>query len=103
MASATEAGSRPVEALAEQAEAVRLIEGSLGTVCAYERITYLMLMMVDPNVHFHVIPRYSEARAWNGIEFADTGWPGPPQLGTAIPLSAEQVRALVAELSANFG
>jgi diadenosine tetraphosphate (Ap4A) HIT family hydrolase len=100
---ATAYSALPVEAFAEQAEAVRLIEGGLGTFCAYERINYLMLMMVDPNVHFHVIPRYSEARAWNGLEFADAGWPGPPQLSTAIPLSAEQVSALVAELSANFG
>ena len=30
---------------------------------AYERINYLMLMMVDPDVHFHVIPRYTAAAA----------------------------------------
>jgi diadenosine tetraphosphate (Ap4A) HIT family hydrolase len=100
---ATAYSALPSEAFAEQAEAVRSIEQALSTFCAYERINYLMLMMVDPNVHFHVIPRYSETRSWNGVEFADAGWPGPPQLGSAIPLSAEQINALVAELSANFG
>ncbi len=43
-----------------------------------------MLMMVDPNVHFHVIPRYPAAAQWSGVAFADAGWPGPPQLGTAV-------------------
>ncbi len=46
-----------------------------------------MLMMVDPHVHFHVIPRYDGDRAWDGVEFADAGWPGPPDLksGQALP------------------
>jgi len=62
-----------------------------------------MLMMVDPNVHFHVIPRYSEPRRWNGVEFPDAGWPGPPQLGAAIPLAPDQVATMAAELISNFG
>ena len=61
-----------------------------------------MLMMVDPNVHFHVIPRYSEPRRWNGIEFPDAGWPGPPQLASSVELSDDQIRALGEELSPNF-
>ena len=61
-----------------------------------------MLMMVDPNVHFHVIPRYSEARHWSGIEFPDAGWPGAPQLGSAVALSAEQIAKLKDEMSSNF-
>ena len=60
------------------------IEAALADFCSYERINYLMLMMVDPHVHFHVIPRYSEARQWDGIAFPDAGWPGPPQLDTAV-------------------
>ena len=90
------------EAFAEQAEIVRAVERALAAFCQYERINYLMLMMVDPNVHFHVIPRYSEPRSWNGIEFPDAGWPGPPQLGSAVQLSGEQIGALVEELLANF-
>ena len=57
-----------------------------------------MLMMVDPNVHFHVIPRYSEPRSWNGIEFPDAGWPGPPELGSAIQLQCAQIDALARQL-----
>ena len=61
-----------------------------------------MLMMVDPNVHFHVIPRYPEARRWRDVEFPDGGWPGPPQLGSAVALSAEQIVQLKDEMSSTF-
>ncbi|MFL6742876.1 MAG: HIT family protein [Sphingomicrobium sp.] len=92
----------PREAFAEQAEAVALIERALAGLVAYERLNYLMLMMVDPNVHFHVIPRYSEPRAWNGVEFPDAGWPGAPDLSNAIRLSDDQIAALVARFLDNF-
>jgi len=90
------------EAFGEQAEAIALIESALAKFCRYERINYLMLMMVDPNVHFHVFPRYQQARAWKGREFADAGWPGPPKLESAIKLSDEEIGELVAELSNIF-
>jgi diadenosine tetraphosphate (Ap4A) HIT family hydrolase len=99
---ATAYSSLSREAFAEQAEAVATIERALALFVDYERINYLMLMMVDPNVHFHVIPRYSKARSWNGIDFPDAGWPGPPKLGDAIRLSAAQIDRLVADLLANF-
>jgi diadenosine tetraphosphate (Ap4A) HIT family hydrolase len=95
---ATAYGALPREAFAEQADAVALIERGLAAFTGYERINYLMLMMVDPNVHFHVIPRYSEPRSWNGIEFPDAGWPGPPQLGSAVSLSGAQIEALASDL-----
>ena len=95
---ATAYGQLPREAFAEQAEAVAAIERALRAFSNFERINYLMLMMVDPNVHFHVIPRYSDARRWMDVEFPDAGWPGPPQLGSAVALSAEQLRAMAAEL-----
>ncbi|MCL6730547.1 HIT family protein [Sphingomonas hankyongi] len=92
----------PVEAFTEQADAVRRIEQVLAGFCSYERLNYLMLMMVDPNVHFHVIPRYSEPRQWNGLEFADAGWPGMPQLGTARELTGGEKSQLTSELAERF-
>jgi len=92
----------PADAFSEQAEAVRLIERALSDFAGYERINYLMLMMVDPNVHFHVIPRYSSARLWGEIEFNDAGWPGPPQLASAIALNAGQIAELASEISSRF-
>jgi diadenosine tetraphosphate (Ap4A) HIT family hydrolase len=99
---ATAYGELPGEAFAEQRQVVATIERALRAFTQYERINYLMLMMVDPNVHFHVIPRYSGVREWNGIDFEDAGWPGPPQLGSAVALSAEHIRKMTAELKANF-
>ena len=99
---ATAYGALPREAFAEQTDAVAAIERALAAFTGYERINYLMLMMVDPNVHFHVIPRYSESRTWTGIDFPDAGWPGPPQLGSALALSADQIAAMAAEIAANF-
>src|SRR5687767_1945464 len=70
---ATAYGDLPRAAFAEQGDAVAAIERALRAFADYERINYLMLMMVDPNVHFHVIPRYSGTRSWNGLDFPDAG------------------------------
>jgi diadenosine tetraphosphate (Ap4A) HIT family hydrolase len=53
-----------------------------------------MLMMVDPHVHFHIIPRYSQRREHEGTSFADSGWPGLPDLGTTSPLLDSTLAAL---------
>jgi len=99
---ATAYGDLSAEAFAEQHQIVAAIERALSAFTRYERINYLMLMMVDPNVHFHVIPRYSEPRQWNGIDFPDGGWPGPPQLGSAVALEAETLHIMTAALQLNF-
>jgi diadenosine tetraphosphate (Ap4A) HIT family hydrolase len=78
---------------------IRGIETVLRAQVAYERINYLMLMMVDPDVHFHVIPRYSTPREAGGIAYPDTGWPGPPVLEPAVvpgPAEREALRARLA-------
>jgi len=92
----------PTDAFAEQGEAVRLIERGLAAFVGFEKINYLMLMMVDPNPHFHVIPRYSEQRQWNGVEFPDLGWPKAPKLDAPIILEVNQIEKLASELIANF-
>lgn len=96
---ATAYSALPAAAFSEQRDAVAMIERGLAEFTAFERVNYLMLMMIDPNVHFHVIPRYSEPRRWGGIEFADAGWPGAPQLGSAVELTPDRIAALATELS----
>ena len=68
------------ESFTELHTVTRDVEQSLKRAFEYEKINYLMLMMVDPDVHFHVIPRYSGTREFAGQEFIDPGWPGPPAL-----------------------
>jgi diadenosine tetraphosphate (Ap4A) HIT family hydrolase len=99
---ATAYADLPREAFAEQKDVIAAIEAALAAFVAYERVNYLMLMMVDPNVHFHVIPRYSGGRSWNGVNFPDSGWPGPPELGSAVKLPEDQLGALVEALSSTF-
>ena len=91
---ATAFGALPPEAHAELATVTAEIETTLNQAVAYQRINYLMLMMVDPHVHFHVIPRYEGEREWGDLSVTDAGWAGPPALGQAVALSADQIKAL---------
>lgn len=88
-------GDLPPEAHAELKQATAAIEAALGRAVGYARLNYLMLMMVDPHVHFHVIPRYEGARDWNGREFVDVGWPKMPDLGHAVALDRDELAKLV--------
>jgi diadenosine tetraphosphate (Ap4A) HIT family hydrolase len=83
------AAHEPARAFSELSQAsftelhqiTKQMESALTKAFAYDKLNYLMLMMVDPDVHFHVIPRYAQAKQFNNIEFLDQGWPGPPNLG----------------------
>ena len=99
---ATAFAELPEEAHAELKRVTGAIEAALARFTGYARLNYLMLMMVDPHVHFHVIPRYEGAREWGGVAFPDAGWPAVPQLGEAVKLEPAQRDALVAELKALF-
>lgn len=59
---------------------IKTIEGSLKEVFNYDIINYLMLMMVDKQVHFHVIPRYADEVEMFGMAWKDDAWPGIPNL-----------------------
>ena len=81
-------------AFAELATVSWHIESALERAVGYARINYLMLMMVDPHVHFHVLPRYEGSRAEAGVEVTDAGWPKAPLLGEAVALTPAQIDAL---------
>jgi diadenosine tetraphosphate (Ap4A) HIT family hydrolase len=80
------------EAFTELGTTVHDIEHALKAFRSYDRINYLMLMMADPHVHFHVVPRYAQSENFDGVSFADAGWPGPPDLKSATD-AAEPTRA----------
>ena len=83
-------------AFAELGGVIADIEGALSQAVDYAKINYLMLMMVDPHVHFHVIPRYEGSREAEGLTVEDKGWPKTPALGEAVTLDEGQTAALVA-------
>jgi diadenosine tetraphosphate (Ap4A) HIT family hydrolase len=96
----------PVQALGDVSERAfvelrgltRAIEAVLRDFVGYQRINYLVLMMVDRDVHFHVIPRYPASRTFEGVAFPDAGWPGPPALEPAVELDAQTAGALRSKL-----
>ena len=74
------------------------IERALSGLVAYQKLNYLMLMMVDPDVHFHVIPRYDTPTRFDGRAFPDQGWPGPPALAQFTETDAATRSAIVRQL-----
>jgi diadenosine tetraphosphate (Ap4A) HIT family hydrolase len=99
---ATAFGDLPAEAHAELKVATAAIEAALGQAVGYAKINYLMLMMVDPHVHFHVLPRYEGERSGAGLTIADAGWPAQPDLGQAVKLGDAEVAALTGWLKPYF-
>ena len=95
---ATAFGDLPAAAHAELKVVTAAIEAALTGAVDYAKINYLMLMMVDPHVHFHVIPRYDGTREDAGLTFADAGWPGPPAVGQTVDLDADQAENLARRL-----
>jgi diadenosine tetraphosphate (Ap4A) HIT family hydrolase len=65
---------------AELARVFAEVEMALDTTFGPDRVNYLALMMVDPHVHMHVLPRYASEVELGAASHADHGWPGPPQL-----------------------
>lgn len=88
----------PASAFAELAAVTARIETALRTFLPFDKINYLALMMVDPHVHFHVLPRYSRTQVYAGISFADPGWPGMPDLKQATDMPPSVQAGLHAEL-----
>ncbi len=84
----------PQPAFTELAQVTRDVETSLTRFRPFDKINYLMLMMVDPDVHFHVLPRYSTLQHFDGVEFVDSGWPGPPDLATSVKLDGPALSRL---------
>lgn len=99
---ATSYGDISVAAMAEQKQIAADIEQTLKTMFGAEKFNYMMLMMVDPNVHFHVIPRYSAEKEFAGVKFADTGWPKLPDMAHRHELTDPQREELLTRLRQNW-
>jgi len=82
--------SRPAEKMLELTaeegadfiKMIKVIEETLGYCFNYDKMNYIMLMMVDNHVHYHVIPRYSHPVNFAGKLYEDKFWPKPPVLDT---------------------
>lgn len=66
------------EEMADLSNLIKIVEKTLKKTFNQEIMNYLMLMMVDHHVHYHVIPRYDGTREFEGLEWVDNGWPALP-------------------------
>jgi diadenosine tetraphosphate (Ap4A) HIT family hydrolase len=95
-------GELSAKASGELASAAGSIEYALGKAFAFDKINYLMLMMVDPDVHFHVLPRYEGERVFEGKTYLDAAWPGPPDITANLGLNESDHTALLGYLRGFF-
>lgn len=89
-------------AFVEMQTVTRDIETTLKKVFSFDKINYICLMMVDPQVHFHVLPRYAKPVAISDTEYADPFWPGPPDITKALDLNDEQFTGLLGLLKSRW-
>ncbi len=73
------------------AHAFQVISKILDAAFKPEKLNYLALMMVDNQVHFHVVPRYSEEVEFKGKSFVDTNWPAPPNVLNALEIKDSEL------------
>ncbi len=90
------------KAFQEYPEIVKQIENTLYELFEYDKINYLMLMMIDPNVHFHIIPRYAGSKVFKGTLFNDHSWPSSPDLSKHNNVSSKMFSDIKSELITAF-
>lgn len=90
-------GAVGAEAWAEFGTVTHDVEAMLKAAFGAEKFNYLALMMYDPEVHFHVIPRYSKPVEFAGVTFTDPDWPEATKR-VALSLNGETLRAIEEKL-----
>lgn len=73
----------------------KLVNEILQDSFSPDKVNYLALMMVDNQVHFHVIPRYEKAISFLQKEYIDHNWPKPPNLLEGIGVSNQEVEDIL--------
>ena len=86
------------ESFAEFGDIIKEVEPKLKSLFGLDKINYLMLMMHDPEVHFHIIPRYARDVKFDGVVFRDTGWPNAASLRDITEIGPETFDRLVKKL-----
>ena len=73
-------GNVKVEEFEDLKKMINVIEDTMKETFNYDIMNYLMLMMVDKQVHYHVIPRYERESEFDGDIWKDSCWPSLPNL-----------------------
>lgn len=80
---------------------IKVIEPTLQQSFGYDVINYLMLMMFDKQVHYHVFPRYENPVENLGEIWSDENWPALPTL-LGDPLPDSNLQAIVSLIQSNM-
>jgi diadenosine tetraphosphate (Ap4A) HIT family hydrolase len=86
------------EEMYQLSELIIILEKTIKGVFNHNIMNYLMLMMVDHHVHYHVIPRYDGTRQFAGLEWVDNGWPALPVMPDSQHRSQEGVLQSIQEV-----
>lgn len=88
-------GGLTIEDASDLGVAFKEIEKIYNETFQPDKINYLALMMVDEQVHFHVIPRYSRPVIFQGQQFPDKNWPMPTDVTDALTLNDTTLLAIL--------
>lgn len=80
---------------------IKSIEPTLKKAFNYDVINYLMLMMFDKHVHYHIIPRYEKPVNFQEVVWKDDRWPGIPIL-IGEPLAQDRLDEITAFIRKNI-
>lgn len=94
---ATRLGKLRPEEWAEFTKVSNDMEQLLEKAFGADKFNYFALMMKDPRVHFHLIPRYSDPVVFDGKTYSDSDWPEKSEL-KAIEISETELKLIQQKL-----
>lgn len=94
-------GELSSEEWAEFSEVVSDVERVQRELFDAKKFNFLALMMKDPNVHFHAVPRYDTDVTFEGQVFHDPDWPYKTEL-TPIEIPDEVFQKLYTKMREAF-
>ncbi|MBA3774137.1 MAG: HIT family protein [Ramlibacter sp.] len=89
-------------AAGELPEVIRAFEATVRVLAPAQKFNYLALMMVDPNPHFHALPRYADSVRLGGIDYRDELFPKPPDVLRGLVVDAPTLAQWQAWLAAHW-
>ena len=82
--------------------AARRVRAALGKLWAPDHFNYAFLMNVEPQAHFHIIPRYRDRREFLGGTYVDPGFGGHYTVGPERILSDDAYAGVIDALRRAF-
>jgi diadenosine tetraphosphate (Ap4A) HIT family hydrolase len=95
-------GELSAEAGGELPLVIRGFEAAVRRIAPAVKFNYLALMMVDPNPHFHALPRYAAPLSLGGVGYSDADFPRPADVLRGLDIDAVTLDEWRAQLAAHW-